>query len=960
MKDNLFKELERNQIYPENGFKKYLIEGWEFQDKKYKWIDLICVSFKKELKKSPTLSNIIQTEYLDEIKRLVEGQDIKWTSIEKFLEGIDNQNLSIKSELTRITESIENIEQNFEGLSDKVNFIEDYVKNSHHIVPHNLTLQPFRSNYFIGRDNDLNKIYSHFFKENQSILLINGSGGIGKTTLVSYYFHKYQQIYKHTAWISTGNNLTEALLSLRPALGLKISPDDDTEEEIKKLFLELPRLKNPCLLVIDNANDFDNLNENNQYLQTLSNFHIIITTRISEFRSLKTFHINGLGKDYTILLFKKFFPKLKKDEENLVLEIRNAVDSNTLVMELLAKNLFAINKLNNYSLQELIRDIQSKGLLQLSKQKGVEVDYGNFKKATPSQIIEVIYDITQLSQLERVILSRISLLPTEAIPYIYLEPLLLDISENDKELLSLSLKGWIDFNDDSKSFKCSPVIQEIVRTKNKFLHNDCYPLIMFCIELLDLKKIHNNNYNDSLKYAQFAQSILRYFAPTDSNTCRLLNLMGEFNYTTGNFKKALLFYRSRIKILNEFLHLNPPEPIIIKDIAFTYSNIGDVYYKKGQFNTAFFNFKKEFVLLRNLNKTLIQDKSILDGIARCTARFGDIFLKKNDFKNAIVCYENSLEYTKKVYLSNTSNLKSKNELAIDYSSLGNLNMGLLNYPQAEKYYEKYLELKIDLWKLHPTEPKYINGLSIANERFGECLAKQEKDGALSFLLNANKFSKKLFDDYPSNFDYKIGYSMSCEKVGKFFRDAENFNMALGYYDTHFFIHKELYENDPFHQDIARELFTAYQNKNDVFYRLGQWDELIDHNDNHIGLLKVLIKNFPNQTNFKESLGLVYYQFGFAQEKKKLYLLAKDSYIAGIEQLDSIISNKKSSNTTLELLGASNFNLAEICFRIPVENPNALKYFKSAKVMFEKLMQLEPNNSRFNQMVNQIEGKIKKI
>lgn len=104
-------------------------------------------------------------------------------------------------------------------------------------------------------------------------------------------------------------------------------PSDDLEEDTKNLFASLSELPKPCLLVIDNANEIDDLRENYQNLKSLSNFNIIITSRINEFQNLKIYSIDGLGEEQSISLFRNYFPKLKPEEETIVLDIRKSVDA---------------------------------------------------------------------------------------------------------------------------------------------------------------------------------------------------------------------------------------------------------------------------------------------------------------------------------------------------------------------------------------------------------------------------------------------------------------------------------------------------------------------------------------------------------------------------------------------------------------------------------------------------------
>ena len=58
---------------------------------------------------------------------------------------------------------------------------------------------PIFPDVFIGRKSKLEEIRENLnnHTENNCLLLVNGDGGIGKTTLASVYYHHYSEKYQH-------------------------------------------------------------------------------------------------------------------------------------------------------------------------------------------------------------------------------------------------------------------------------------------------------------------------------------------------------------------------------------------------------------------------------------------------------------------------------------------------------------------------------------------------------------------------------------------------------------------------------------------------------------------------------------------------------------------------------------------------------------------------------------------
>jgi hypothetical protein len=101
----------------------------------------------------------------------------------------------------------------------------------------------------------------------------------------------------------------------------------------------MAELRGPCLLVIDNANELDDLEANYLNLRRCPNFHVVLTTRITEFSQAESYRIDSLPEAEALQLFRTHYPEHNAAEDDLFHQIRLAVGGNTLVIELLAKTL---------------------------------------------------------------------------------------------------------------------------------------------------------------------------------------------------------------------------------------------------------------------------------------------------------------------------------------------------------------------------------------------------------------------------------------------------------------------------------------------------------------------------------------------------------------------------------------------------------------------------------------------
>jgi len=346
-------------------------------------------------------------------------------------------------------------------------------------VPKLLGNIPIHPDIFLGRNNIINEIHEKLIHKN-FLLLVNGIGGIGKTTLAAQYYFEHINFYSHLIWIVPKKGIKEAIISLASSLKIELDKKQNENQQIVEILRCISSLKKPMLLVIDNANNLEDLNENHKILRQFHDTNIIITSRIDKYQHIESFKINPLDQKSANKLFKHYFKSFKFEEQEILDKVLKAVEYNTLVIELLAKNLNEFNNSlsENYPLQKLLDDIQQKGLLEISKTTSVESDY-ILQNAKPEDIIRTMYDISNITKDEKEILIIFAFLPSISVTFHDLEFLLPKIKELDRKLLCLSTKGWIEYDKESKSFKVHPIVSEIAREKIK-------PLIKISKRILDI------------------------------------------------------------------------------------------------------------------------------------------------------------------------------------------------------------------------------------------------------------------------------------------------------------------------------------------------------------------------------------------------------------------------------------------------------------------------------------------
>ena len=149
-------------------------------------------------------------------------------------------------------------------------------------TPKELTAQipRLRQDQIIGRKNELIDLHDRLFK-NKQVVLVNGMGGIGKTTLAQVYLSKYYKEYKHIAWISQLlDDVTSDFINAAGLLnGLEINTEGKKPQQLfEELIMALKKIEDkPCLMIIDNATA--KLSDFYDFLPGQPNWHILVTSR---------------------------------------------------------------------------------------------------------------------------------------------------------------------------------------------------------------------------------------------------------------------------------------------------------------------------------------------------------------------------------------------------------------------------------------------------------------------------------------------------------------------------------------------------------------------------------------------------------------------------------------------------------------------------------------------------------
>jgi len=306
------------------------------------------------------------------------------------------------------------------------------IHSSLHIIPKVLTEKTGLANDidFVGRKEELQKV-DELLGQNSMLLLLNGIGGIGKSTLASYYLNQHKDKFDYYGFVQVNEDIKLSLASaFSTSLDLKSEKIDDLFAEIMN---KLQNLEGKKLLIIDDVKEMNNQLDEIDTLMTLKNsgFQILFTSREVK-ENIPQYFLNIMNIEDARELFLKHHTT---DELEKVDKILEYLDYHTLFIEMTAKTL--TKRKRTLSLDKMIEKFTNGEFASIKKNRNESFN----------QFLNDLFSNDTILQDEEILLflKRLSVLPSIEISFEDLYRFLVCEDEERLEefLIELVGNGWL-------------------------------------------------------------------------------------------------------------------------------------------------------------------------------------------------------------------------------------------------------------------------------------------------------------------------------------------------------------------------------------------------------------------------------------------------------------------------------------------------------------------------------------
>jgi hypothetical protein len=422
--------------------------------------------------------------------------------------------VSLPDDLELLTGNIQSLLRYEINTNDRRDYYLDKIKRalnkelrfsavSQYITP----VPPYEISKLVDRTEFIEDLHKQL-DQGPGLFVITAMGGTGKTTLLQAYCNQpeFTKYYKHIAWITVTKGIAEDMLTTfdhsREA-GFVRNEELSTDENFDNLIAYLTNLTGNNLLVIDNADDPENIESCEKKLASCR-WKVIITSRARPEVAGKLIDLNQLELKYLRELFGKYYNKPDK-ESPLLNDLIAELGHHTLLIELIAKTAQSHFRLN---IEKLLQLVKKAGLNTPELQIPVKLDHSNPRvnetKVKIHNYLNEIFSLSLLDEAEKQMLLYFSVFPISGIEFDLLCQLLDAEADSERDfeiqqtLRSLNEKGWINKHEGPGEnsayrilFTCHSTIQAVVHHHIKPDQYNCLVLAHNLGKISELSEVEN-------------------------------------------------------------------------------------------------------------------------------------------------------------------------------------------------------------------------------------------------------------------------------------------------------------------------------------------------------------------------------------------------------------------------------------------------------------------------------------
>ena len=422
--------------------------------------------------------------------------------------------------------------------------------------------------------------------------------------------------------------------------------------------------------------------------------------------------------------------------------------------------------------------------------------------------------------------------------------------------------------------------------------------------------------------------------------------MGDLYRALGQGEKAREAYLKDLEIAERLAKAEPDRAEYQRDLSVSYEQMGELYWDLNQGEKAREAYLKALNISERLAKAEPDRADYQRDLAVSYSKVGDVYRAIGQGEKAREAYLKALDIRDGLGKAEPDRAEYQRDLAVSYNKMGDLYWDLNQSEKAREAYIKDLEIAERLAKAEPDRADYQRDLSVSCERMGDlyrALGQGEK--ARQAYLKAVNISERLAKAEPDRADYQRDLSVSYERIGELYWDLNQGKKAREAYKEALDISERLAKAEPDRADYQRDLSVSYSKVGDVYRAIGQGEKAREAYLKALDIRERLAKAEPDRAEYQRDLSVSYNKVG------DLYLAlgqgekAREAYLKALEIAEHLAKAEPDRAEYQRDLSVSCERMGDI-YRALGQSVKTREAYLKALNISERLTKAEPKRADY--------------
>ena len=761
---------------------------------------------------------------------------------------------------------------------------------------------------FQGRQREMQQIKKQLQEGNRQVFL-QGQGGIGKTELAIKFAQEFRDVYD-SYFVIYNNSMRDTIINLEFENYDNFDENDKYkgDDVIYKDKIDfLSKYDDNTILIIDNfdskTDDLSEMINEPEFREVVScGITVLITTRNYFEGCIK---IDTLSDDELFEIMRCFYIQAEKHKETMY-KIIDIVGRHTLVVELVAKTL---DKSRGRITPEDMYLELSGGILDNENFRKVKSNKDNYlSEDILYNHIKKLFDMSQLSDAESLIMSNMSLVPITGMDF----TLFADLkgAENEDDIDALIDKGWIQIDSERYTISLHSIVKAVVLKETNIVYNSSN---LFLYNLLYSKS--EKEFKRIIQVRSLLINICDFHKDIELKVLfRVLSRLAYYEYYLGDYISSINYYMEALSIYEDISAKEEQDIIKAADICSSISSIYDL--KMQDYTNAIEYSEKElkkrelvgYVDIESYNFTNLRSNYFaLAHLYNCIG----VEEKANyyDEKYNELSEKETLFYENKIDIGAN---ETDDKLLWAYMSL------VFDYVQEDKKkaYDLLNTIIEIIQRSLPCNSLYsFEDLIQSMESLSLICSSQFKDDYYK-VIKLQKEALQLLDDL-NPIDYQKKF-LAYKSLGKSYNYIQDYQKSSECYMAAL----KLLDNST--QEVSFEMLDLFKKLGDLYKRMNDFEMALEYQKK---ALDIYINHMPNS---RHEIATIYKKIGSLYYKKREYKNSIHYLKLGVD--NEKLNTEGSDNMSLNL--ADYYIAIGDCYK-KISSFKYLKYYDMAIFVYEQ-------------------------